>query len=112
MKRSEKFNDAITELQQFLLSLGDNASCILTFAENVCDEHGEAAEIGRFIKALQEHLARNYKELRSTIEHMEKEERTSGYHGAKAEVKDQSSGRSSNEYLSGRDHLGSQDLRG
>ena len=40
VKRSEKFNVAITELQQFLLSLGDNASCILTFAENVCDEHG------------------------------------------------------------------------
>ena len=37
------------------------------------------AEIGRFAKALQEHLDRNYKELQDTIEYRKAEEKRTSW---------------------------------
>ena len=38
LKKSEKLQVGICELEHFLLSPGDEALSILSFAENACDE--------------------------------------------------------------------------
>ena len=79
-KRSESFNVAITELEHFLPSQGDEAVTILCcacddggrkkFAELWTERGAEVAEIRRFVNALQSNQDRNYIELQDALEYM------------------------------------------
>ena len=83
-----------------LLSPEDEATNVLSFAENACGEgrlqkfsvlepkrSTEVAEVRRFLEALQENQDRNYKELQEAIEYMNaKQSRLFGTHGGKAKI--------------------------
>ena len=77
------FRLGITELEHFLLSRGDGAVSILSFAENTCDEgrrkevrsaRNEAARRSggdwTLLPALQEKQDRNHRELHDAIEYL------------------------------------------
>ena len=99
LKQSEKRQVGISEWEHFLLSRGDGAISILSFAENACDDGGrkkfavletkrgiEVADRLRFCEALRE----NQGAAGSHRVHKHGAEQTFGVHGAQVKTDERS----------------------